>query len=320
MPLRSDGREIGCISRQRLQTPHAQTGGIGGNPLQPSSGAIHRPDLPLITDQFRQMGCFPSGRRTGIEDPLPRHRCQQWSHPLGGAILHRPVTLVITGPVAQIAAGLEHLKPLRTARDHLCGDTDGCKGIANGGRAGPQLIDAQIHRWDSVAGGSHSLGSLLTPPIQQLLRKPIRQRMLQGQTPGWVLRQPQHFIGITGPQRCPQQAIHHRGQSRQTHSLGQLHAGVDRGGCGDPLHPEQLIQAQMQQPTQFGRLLQGRNLAQTIQPGIQPAPPADGAIGELGCQATILTLQRLIPQSPFKSHIGIGPRRDGEQHIPGQPP
>ena len=76
----------------------------------------------------------------------------------------------------------------------------------------------------------------------------------------------------------------------------------------------------MEQPTQARRLFTGRHAAQTIQPGIQPAPSANGAIGEFRQQATIKPREGLPPQHSFQRHIGIGTCSHGFQHLPCQPP
>ena len=78
---------------------------------------------------------------------------------------------------------------------------------------------------------------------------------------------PAGLASLVGPQRRLQQTIHHRCQPRQ---LGGLQfALVLQQRPQDALHPQQLIKADVKQPTQRGR--NGR-LAELVDPGIQPQP------------------------------------------------
>ena len=141
MPLRPSGGQLGRIRRDRLQAADAQSRGIGRHPLQTSSGAIHRPKLPLIADQFGEMGGLSPGGCAGIQNPLPRSRSPQGSHPLSRAILHRPMPHLVAGPSAQITAVGQHLQTIGTTRNRPCRDLGSREGVGHLVRACFEPID-----------------------------------------------------------------------------------------------------------------------------------------------------------------------------------
>ena len=82
-------------------------------------------------------------------------------------------------------------------------------------------------------------------------------------------------------------------------ALGQLHRGVHCGSSRDALHTQHLIEAEMQQPTQPGRLFMGWNFAETVQPTIEPLPPANASIGQFGGQTAIRWRQGTLANGPL---------------------
>ena len=228
------------------------------------------------------------------------------------------MAVVVSGPTAQITAGTEQGESIGTPGNRGRGMAGLRERFRHARRRCPQTVDPQIQRRHLIAGGGHRRCPLLIAPLQQELRQPVGQGMLEGQLhrripgTGWPLPL------ITGPQSGPQHSVHHRRQACQPMGFRQLDAGVHSRGVGNPFHPEQLIQTHVQQPAQLRGLLLRRHPSNSIEPGIQPPPLTDGAIGQLGGQATVRTLQRPIPQRPLQGDIGIGSRRYRLQHLPGQ--
>ena len=297
----------------------AEPGGIGRHPFQATGRSVHRPDLSLILHQLRQMGGLPPRGGTGIEDSISGLRSQQRCHPLGCPILNTPMALVIARPAAQITLVTLHLQSLGTTIDGMTADPCTRQGRHHLRPGRPQWIHPQIQGGHLIAGGCHGGCPLLPPPRQQQRRQPVRQRMLKGESGSPVGGCLQPLAGFPSPKSGAQHAVDHGSQTGQANGFRQIHSRVHCSGGGDALHPEELIQAHMQEPTQFGRLLCRRDLAQPVQPAIQAATPADRSVGQLRRQAAIGASQGVLPQGPFQGHIGVSPRRHRLQHLPGEP-
>ena len=125
---------------------------------------------------------------------------------------------------------------------------------------------------------------------------------------------------LAAAQEGSQHAVDHRSQPCQSAPLGQLHGGTHRGRSRHPIAGDQLVEPQMQQPAQLGRLTLRRHLAQLIQPSIEQTPLANGAVGQLRGQSPIERCQLHPPQLPLQRSIGVSPCRHSLQHLPGQLP
>jgi hypothetical protein len=150
-----------------------------------------------------------------------------------------------------------------------------------------------------IAGNSHALGLIRTRPAQQAFSKPSRQGMAQRQTFGrWVWHR-QGLAGFLGAKGRAEDTIHNGRELGEPVTLRQLHRGVYRCCCRDALHAQHLVQAQMQEPSQAGRLFMGWNFAETIEPTIQPLTPANASVSKLGRQAAIRWRQGILAKGPL---------------------
>ena len=290
------------------------------HPPQTRLAAIEGQHQPLIAHCLGQVGALAAGGGAGIEQPLPGLGIEQGHDPLGAAVLHAPVALGVAGQLAQIAAAAaDHEAPGQTL-DGGGRQARGAERLQHLLAAGAQAVHAQIQAWRGVAGGAEGFGPLGRQPGQQIGGQPVRQGVAQGQGRRRIGGLRQRITGLAPAQEGPQQAVHHRRQPCQPALLGQLHRGAHSRGSWHPLTEQQLIEAQMQQPAQLRRLAFRRHLAQLIEPGVEPAPLADGAVGQLGGQGPIERAERRAPQLPLQGPIGVGPCRHGLQHLPGHPP
>jgi len=325
LPVGSQLGQVAGIGAQHLDRPQPQPLGVARQTAQPGFGPVDGPDRATITAHLGDLGGFAARGSTGIQNPLPGLGIQQRHHPLGGAVLHAPVTLAIAGQPPQLAAAAAEGQGLIQLGNRSAGHAGGSQVLLQLIAAGAQGVHPQIQLGCGVAGGRHALGLIRRQPGQQVLGQPARQRAAQSKAGGWVWRQLQPFPGIarltmaTG--QLAQQPVDHWCQLGQAHCPGQLDAGVDRRGWRNPAAQQQLVGAQLQHPAQLGGLAGGWHLAQLIEPAIKQALLPDRAVGQLGQQGAIGPGDRTCPlQHPLEGTIGIGPPGNGLQHLPGQQP
>ena len=284
-PLRLLSRQSGGIGGQGVDALQAKAGGIDAHPAQAPFGAIHGPHLTLVAHELSEMGALATRGGAGIEDPLAGLGIEQQTHRLGGAVLHAPVTLGVAGQGAQLTTTAQQREAPGQIRQGGSLDPGGSEGRQSTRRRGAQQVEAQVEGGGLVAGQTEGLG---IRPLQSQLSEPGGQGMAQAKAGGGVVGQGAQTIpglrpGLRAPAPTgPQQAIGHRRQPAESAPFCQLHGGAHRRRGRHPAAEQQLVEPQVQQPAQLGRLAGGWHLAEGIEPGIEQAPLADGAVGKFG--------------------------------------
>ena len=182
-PLGFLGRQLSGIGNQGVDGAQAEAGGVDPHPAQAALGAIHRPHLALVADQFSQVGALAAGGSAGIEDALAGLGIQQQPHRLGRAILHAPVALPIARQVAQLTAAAPQREAIGQLRQGGRLQPGGGKGLQHSRPAGAQGVDAQVEGGGLVAGGREQLG---LGPLHGQLRQPGGQGVAQAQAAGGI--------------------------------------------------------------------------------------------------------------------------------------
>ena len=324
-PVGTQGDQIAGIgSKQSDGIGLPQPLGIGPHPAQAGLGAIHRPELTFAPQAFGDLGGLATRRGTGIEDPLARAGGQQGHHRLGMAILHAPVALPEAGQGAEIAGTTRQRQRQGLIRQGLGGHPCRSEGRLLGGPVGARGVDPQVEGRRCGGGLGEGLGPLRRQPAEQVGGEPGGQRMAQPQALGGIGGEAEAIPGCEGAgqglppaQHGPEDGIHRGGQPGQSNAPRQGNAGAHGRRHRHPVAEEDLVKTNMEQPTQGWGLALSGHAGMGVDPGIQQAPLANGAVGQLGHQPPVEGRERSLGQLPLQRRIGIGSGRHRLEYTPG---
>ena len=201
-----------------------------------------------------------------------------------------------------------------------------CRGEGRllGGPVGASGVDPQVEGRRCGSGPGEGLGSCRRQPGEQGRGQPGGERMAQPQALGGVGGEAEAIPGSQGArqglppaQHRPEDGIHRGSQPGQSDAPRQGDAGAHGRRHRHPLAEEDLVQTHMKQPAQGWGLALGDHPGMGIDPGIQQAPLANGAIGQLGDQPPVQGRERSLSQLPLQRRIGIGTGRHRQKHPPG---